>query len=201
MRLTLIFLMIACCDSVAQAQPMGADSLSHPRLRTVLLGMYDLDRAVRKEMLAQGWGQVDAVDLQRQQEIDTMNVRLLARLVNENGWPTPAMVGEQGVDAAMRIVMHGNHAFHKEMLPHVLFAYQQGDVSAGDYALLLDQVLIGDGFPQRYGTQAEIREDRLVILPIEDSEQVDARRASIGLEPLAKYVEKLEELYGVKPSQ
>ena len=179
-------------------QSQTTDYLAYPELRVILLGMAEINQAVRKELIGRGLGNLDSLDMVRQRTVDDTNVRLLSKMVDEYGWPTRGMVGQDGVDAAFLIIQHASHSFRKTMLPHVKKAYDLGDLSSGDYALLIDLVLVGDGYPQRFGTQAEIRNNRLIILPIEDQDRVDERRAALGLEPLALYVEKLEALYGLR---
>jgi len=46
-----------------------------------------------------------------------------------------------------------------------------------------------------YGTQANIVHGRIILDAIADSSKVDARRAKLGLPPLAKYIQELKEFY------
>jgi hypothetical protein len=72
-------------------------------------------------------------------------------------------------------------------------------LSGQDYALLLDRVLVGEGKPQVYGTQAKRFEAwkgrEPVLEPIEDEGNVDKRRAEVGLPPLSEYREMLKQMY------
>jgi hypothetical protein len=60
-------------------------------------------------------------------------------------------------------------------------------------------VLIGDGKPQVYGTQAQPIEEwngqDPTPKPIEDEANVDKRRAEVGLPPLSEYRKLLKEVY------
>jgi hypothetical protein len=58
-------------------------------------------------------------------------------------------------------------------------------------ALLTDRVLVHRGEPQRYGSQFDIVDGRLVPAPIADLPGLDARRASVGLPPMTEYVRML----------
>ena len=50
------------------------------------------------------------------------------------------------------------------------------------------------GRPQVYGTQSTIRDGQAIIDPIEDSAGLDARRAQLGLPPLAVYKRFLDSM-------
>jgi hypothetical protein len=60
-------------------------------------------------------------------------------------------------------------------------------------------VLVGEGKPQIYGTQAKRFEEwkgqEPVLEPIEDEANVDKRRAQVGLFPLSEYREMLKKFY------
>ena len=64
-----------------------------------------------------------------------------------------------------------------------------GEVCASHIAYLDDRLAVAFGKAQHYGTQLRLGPDGLEPLPIEDPESVDERRMSVGLEPLAEYVE------------
>ena len=70
-----------------------------------------------------------------------------------------------------RIVHFGFGAFHR--------AHQ---------ALLTDRVLLRQGKSQRYGSQFQMGKNGLEPSPIEDETNVDARRAQMGMMPLADYL-------------
>ena len=64
----------------------------------------------------------------------------------------------------------------------------RGEVSAQHVAYLADRLELKDGRKQIYGTQLRIDKGELVIEPIDDPDNVDKRRAAIGLGPLAEYI-------------
>jgi hypothetical protein len=69
------------------------------------------------------------------------------------------------------------------------------DVSPANVAMLTDRVLVQSGQPQRYGTSFSIIDGRFVVDPIENETDVDTRRATAGLSPMAEYARSLSELY------
>src|SRR6185503_12139018 len=78
--------------------------------------------------------------------------------------------------------------FQEEMLPILEAGVKRGEVRADDFATLFDRVRVHRGEPQRYGTQFEIKDKRLVANRIEDIAKLDSLRASVGMVPLAEYV-------------
>jgi hypothetical protein len=65
-------------------------------------------------------------------------------------------------------------------------AVARGDVPAVEAAMLEDRIRGFEGRPQQYGTQFDWNENsELVPFPIEDEANVDGRRRSVGLGPLA----------------
>ena len=81
------------------------------------------------------------------------------------------------------------------MLPLLDTLAQVGEVSGQDLALLTDRVLKQQGLPQRYGSQFDFEDGAAILYPIRDSAGVDARRAAMGLMPLALYAGFLRQMY------
>lgn len=177
----------------------AAPPVANPALRRELLEMVERDQAIRNEWIAKGVEHPDASIFARMNAIDTANIARVKAIVRRYGWPGAALVGLDGSHAAFLIVQHADYAIQKQMLPLVKKAYQQGSLRGQDYALLLDRVLMREGKPQIYGTQArrfsEWKGHEPVLMPIEDEANVDKRRASIGLSPLAQYKKMLREAY------
>jgi len=107
--------------------------------------------------------------------------------------------GQNGTDAAFLLVQHADYEFQKEMLPFVKKAYQSGKLQGHFYALLQDRVLVREGKPQIYGTQAKSfdkwKGKEPVLEPIEGEAGVDQRRAAVRLGPLSKYHQALKQAY------
>ncbi len=185
---------------VTGAKPAAVTpAVANPALRRELLDMVDRDQAIRREWIAKGVEHPDASVVARMDAIDTANIARVKAIVRRYGWPGAALVGLDGSDAAFLIVQHADYAIQKQMLPLVKKAYQQGSLPGQDYALLLDRVLMREGKPQVYGTQArrfsEWKGHEPALMPIEDEANVDKRRASVGLFPLAQYKKMLKEAY------
>src|SRR5215204_4120902 len=183
----------------AQAQDIGKPSVKDPALRLELLKRVEQDQAIRNELISKGIQHPDKAILARMEAIDTANTERVRVIVRKYGWPSSELVGRDGAEAAFLLVQHADLAFQKEMLPLVEKAYRGGGLSGQSYALLLDRVLVGQGKPQVYGTQAkrfeEWRGQEPTFEPIMDEANVDKRRAEVGLPPLSEYAEMLKRFY------
>lgn len=157
------------------------------------------DEAVRARLIAslQAGGTPDSAVLAQLAAVDSANAQWLASTVATHGWPRRSVVGADAASAAFLIVQHATHdtSFQVGMLRDLASAVAGGEADGESLALLTDRVARQRGQPQVYGTQAEVRDGRVVVDPIADSAGVDGRRAQLGLVPLAAYVRLLDSLY------
>jgi hypothetical protein len=110
------------------------------------------------------------------------------------GWPSSAMVGEEAAEAAWLIVQHAISLpdFQRRMLTLVKAAAAAGDVPAWHAACLEDRIRVLEGRTQIYGSQFDWDDAGVLSpAPIEDPQNVNARRAAIGLNAIE---EKTEEI-------
>jgi hypothetical protein len=156
-----------------------------------LLRLRDEDQAGREDMptlVARG----DTASLFRFIRSDSARTLRLKQIVARYGWPTPALVGADGVEAAWLMLQHSpDNAWQEQMLPVLERAAMAGEIKRADVALLTDRVLVHAGKRQRYGNSFSVTGGRLVPDPIEDLPGLDARRAALGLPPMIEYVQKL----------
>jgi hypothetical protein len=76
-------------------------------------------------------------------------------------------------------------------------AARDNDASRRDLAYLTDRVRAAEGRPQVYGTQVQYDSRGCASSkPSEEPAQLDARRASVGLEPVAQYVQTVMAALG-----
>lgn len=125
------------------------------------------------------------------QAVHEENASVLERVLDANGWPTPAVAGEDGAEAAWLIAQHaiGRPDFQRKCLRLLQEAGSRGAVPAWQPAMLLDRVCIFEGKPQVYGTSFDWDEDGLMSpRTIADPANVDERRADVGLAPLAEAI-------------
>ena len=186
--------------------PAFAQDVAEPELRAELVERYAADQDVRQRMIERGAFHPDSLKnpspqtlslLMEMMRTDADNLAFVEGVVEEHGWPTPALVGEDGVGAAWSVVQHSNLEVQERMLPLVEAAYRAGEIEGQKYALLLDRVLVGHGEPQVYGSQPDMAADGTFQIPeTVDDATLDARRAEVGLGPIDEYMETLREMYG-----
>jgi hypothetical protein len=140
------------------------------------------------EKVAKKWQQA----VERQNELDSRNRQRLDEIVKEYGWPKRSAFGDEASGVAFLVVQHAELDYQKKYLPLIKEAASQKEARQSDLAILEDRVLTREGKKQIYGTQVRLNQKTQVmeLYPIEDEENVDARRGGVGLEPLAQYVKK-----------
>ena len=160
-------------------------------LRQELVRLGHEDQADRE-----GFNANDIAAIKRMNQGDAARTARLKAIVAEHGWPTVALVGKDGVNAAWLLLQHTDDwAWQASMLPAVERAAEAGEVRKQDLATLTDRVLVRSGKRQLYGCSFHLADGRMVADPIEDLDHLDARRASVGLPPMAEYVKVLAEAY------
>ena len=121
--------------------------------------------------------------------VDEANVALVDSVVAARGWPGRSTVGEEGALAAFLVVQHAPIDVQERYLPLLQAAVAAGDTEPWHLAYLTDRVLVRTDRPQRYGSQFQDDPEtgERSLLPVEDPEHVNARRAAIGMPPLDGY--------------
>jgi hypothetical protein len=142
-----------------------------------------------------------------QASIPTADNAAISRIYQENteklktiyrtiGWPTRSKVGEEAASAAWLLVQHSDDvSFQEEILGIMGPLVANQELHPSEYAHLLDRVLVKQGKPQIYGTQAKGFDtwptDEPVFYPIANLEYIDYLRFGVGLRSLDWYRGKL----------
>jgi len=113
----------------------------------------------------------------------------------EQGWPRYSIVGVDAGDAAWLLVQHADAdpSFQRLCLD-LMRELPADEMSQSSLAMLTDRVLLKEGKSQIYGTQFVVSDGEWVPLNLENIENVDVRRAEVGMPPLAEYKEMLEAM-------
>jgi len=113
-------------------------------------------------------------------------------IFNDFGFAGFDLVGEEGSSNFWLIVQHSDHnpEFQLEVLEEMKKEVDRGNADSRTYGLLVDRVKLNTGQPQMYGTQLDYNMEICQAYPrkLEDSINVNKRRAEIGLEPLEEYL-------------
>jgi hypothetical protein len=183
----------------------ASDARSRPDTSTVASAPWDgarVDTLLRfgredqagRDGLAQAAVAQDTATLFASMRADSARTRWLRAAVVRHGWPSRASAGASAQQAAWLILQHSpDTAWQAAMLPDLERLASGGEIPRDDVALLTDRILVHRGQPQRYGSQFDLVDGRLVPSPVEDLAGLDARRASVGMPPMAEYVRVLAE--------
>lgn len=173
-------------------------------LRAELMAMGEEDQAFRMADVDAMSPEERSAHFAKGSAGDVARAARLAEIIDEHGWPTTAMVGEEGTTAAFLIVQHADHdpAFQAACLPILEAAAERGEIKWSHVAYLTDRVRVKEGRPQVYGTQYSGQQlvpgGPLVYLApiVEDPDRLDERRADVGLGPWIEYERQMAEMQG-----
>jgi hypothetical protein len=130
------------------------------------------------------------------QKTDSVNLIKVTVILDSYGWLGPDSIGEQGSKTLFLVIQHSELAIQEKYLPLMRDAVQKGKAKGYDLALLEDRVALRNNKKQIYGSQIGRDTETLqyYVSPLEDPDNVDKRRTTVGLGPLAEYVSR----WGIK---
>lgn len=166
-----------------------------PKLVAILDTIHRDDQELRQEISAveAAYGR-DSKEMQTHwdkiNEMDSINVLKVQKILDERGWLGADVVGYQGNYTLFLVIQHAPLDIQGKYLPMFRQAVKKGNASASSLALMEDRVALRNGERQIYGSQIgrDPETGEFYVLPLQDPENVDERRAEVGLEPLEDYV-------------
>lgn len=188
-----ILLAFACWTTTL----MCGDTAAKPSVYdTVALELRVIDYADRRYRLQMddtsrkyGFNSRQMKALFRKMEIaDSVNLVKVDSLINKYGWLGPDQVGSDGNATIFSVIQHASLKVQEKYLPLMREAVKEGKAKPAHLALLEDRVALGEGRKQIYGSQ--LAYPGYAVLPVENPDSVDIRRAGMGLEPLAVYLKE-----------
>jgi CYTH domain-containing protein len=121
---------------------------------------------------------------------DSLNLIEVRKILDTRGWLGADIVGGKGNSTLFLVIQHADQKIQEQYLPMMREAVAKGNAAASSLALLEDRVALGQGKKQIYGSQigmfSETGEN--YVLPLEDPDNVDERRMSVGLGKLQDYI-------------
>lgn len=134
------------------------------------------------------------------QEKDSVNLIKIKYLLNQYGWLGADVLGSQGNSTIFLVIQHADQATQEQYLPMMREAVKKGKAQASSLALLEDRVALGQGKRQIYGSQIGRNAETkfYYVSPLEDPDNVDKRRAKVGLGPIAEYVSQWQIKWDVQ---
>ncbi|MCT4665295.1 MAG: hypothetical protein N4A45_08710 [Flavobacteriales bacterium] len=120
---------------------------------------------------------------------DSINLIKIKKILDERGWLGANIIGEQGNSTLFLVIQHSDIETQLKYLPMMRKAVKIGNARASSLALLEDRVALRQGKRQIYGSQIHSdKNGEKFVAPLIDPENVDKRRAKVGLGPLADYI-------------
>lgn len=150
------------------------------------LGELEKQYGANSEQMKAVWDEIE-----RQ---DAINLKRVTAILDTKGWLGPDQVGEKASMTLWLVIQHADVKEWEKYLPGMRKAVQENKASAANLAYLEDRYLAqGLGKKQIYGTQFQTDNGVTRLMPVEDPDHLDERRAAVGLSPIAEYF----QLYGL----
>ena len=121
---------------------------------------------------------------------DALVLKQAEEIIAKNGWPSIQKVGYKNSQTMWLIIQHSNLSIMKKYYSVMKKAVEQGELLPRDFAFLEDRMLMYSKKAQIYGSQTVIDREskKFYLYPVENVDQIDQRRASVGLESIKKYL-------------
>lgn len=174
------------------------ESIQYPEIAAEITVMRDADQAMRKR-----WEEYNQLpewpeEPEEDKNLDERNTARMKEIVEQIGWPTVSKVGKEAAGHAWLLVQHADGDVEFQQYCLDLMKREPSDqVDMSDIAYLEDRVRVNTGRPQLYGTQFRWEGSSKPIQNIEDIENVDKRRAGVGLDTLAENLKRMQEKYNM----
>lgn len=174
-------------------------------LQAELLTILDEDQKYRVQMneTLQKFGQ-DSKEMKALWKIanqqDSINLIKVKKILDKQGWVGKDKVGAEANSALFLVIQHNDLETQKKYLPMMKEAVKKGNADPSSMALLEDRIAYREGRKQIYGSQISTNPytKSHYVLPLEDPDNVDKRRAEVGLENLAEYVKYWNIIWNVE---
>jgi hypothetical protein len=159
-------------------------------LQNELHEIYRLDQLYRGEIMKAGPMSSKAMELwKKQNALDSFNLIRVTAILDSMGFP--AFDDSAGV-ATFMVIQHAELGLQEKYLPLFQKAADQHKLQPSILAKMIDRVRVRKGQKQMYGTQFSPIKDPVTgyltnkyeLEPIEDEENVNKRRAKVGLPPI-----------------
>jgi hypothetical protein len=123
-------------------------------------------------------------------EKDSINLIEVKKILDERGWLGADAIGYQGNSTLFLVIQHADIETQEKYLPMMREAVSKGNAEASSLALLEDRVALRKGEKQIYGSQVGRDQEtgEYYVLPLIDPENVDKRRAEVGLGTIQDYI-------------
>lgn len=174
-------------------------------LQAKLLAIYEDDQPIRQQYISaqKEFGyqskQVDSLGKVMMYK-DSINLIKVTEILDKYGWVGPDKVGATANQTLFLIIQHSDLKTQQKYLPMLREAVKSKNANGSALALLEDRVALGEGKRQVYGSQIgrDNETNKNYVLPLDDPDNVDKRRAEVGLGLLAEYLKRWEIIWNVE---
>ncbi len=170
-------------------------AIDFDNIRMILDSIHVEDQKYRAEIEEiveeHGW---DSEEMGRQWYIiskkDSSNLVIVEEILKTHGWVSADKIGKTANSTLFLVIQHSNQETQEKYLPMMRQAVKEDKASPGSLALLEDRVALGKGELQIYGSQVGRNSvsDEEYVLPLIDPDNVNERRAEVGLQPIEDYI-------------
>ena len=131
---------------------------------------------------------------------DSVNLVKVKKILADRGWLGADVVGVQGNSTLFLVIQHSDLKTQQHYLPVMREAVKKGNARGSSLALLEDRVALGLGKRQIYGSQVSRNAEtgEYYVLPLEDPDNVDKRRAEVGLGTIQEYISNWNMIWDVQ---
>lgn len=122
--------------------------------------------------------------------IDSINLLKVKSVLDVYGWLGKDKIGSAGSSALFLMIQHSEIETQLQYLPMMRDAVKNNRASASSLALLEDRVLLRQNKKQIYGSQIsnDPSTGGYCVQPLEDPDNVNKRRAEVGLGKIEEYI-------------
>jgi len=121
---------------------------------------------------------------------DSINLIIVKKILDERGWLGADVIGGKGTQALFLVIQHSNLEIQDKYLPMMREAVSKGSACASMLAFLEDRVALEKNEKQIYGSQIGQNPEtgEYYLQPLIDPDNVDKRRADVGLDSIQNYI-------------
>ena len=131
---------------------------------------------------------------------DARNIKIVDKILKSG---LPEGLAEESYKTIWIVIDHATLEKQEQYLPLVYQMATAGYIGLDEYAILYDRVAMGKNSPQRYGSQlvqfGNADNLQLYVWPIENVEELDSLRNTVGMSSFNKYLKHIEETMGITP--
>jgi hypothetical protein len=171
--------------------------------------MHARDRLLREAIIAgfrgasSGEARVAYIEGTRHhfERVDGENTQRLREILSEITWRELHDISPNAAEQSFSLISHSNDLeFKRQMAAQFEPLAREGIIPGDRYANLVDDLALSEENPQVYGMNFECHHGAYQPRPVIDPANLNARRATIGLNSIEDYAAESRALYGQCPA-